>query len=51
MPFDIPTHIFDLDRATAERLMKRTVRRRRLRGLATWLSSLAFVSALWILLF
>ena len=50
MPMDIPTHIFDIDRATAERLMIQTVRRRRLRELATGLSSLAFAYAVWLML-
>ena len=42
MPMDIPTHIPDIDRATAERLIRRTVRCRRLRELGIGVSSLTF---------
>ena len=36
MPMYIPSHIFDVDRATAERLVSRVVFKRRIKALCLW---------------
>lgn len=47
MPMKIPAHVFDIDNATAERLMRRVVFRRRVKTLAVWLVCLGCVWAVY----